>query len=261
VPSPERAELLALMDANMVAVYVADTRATPGGAAEETAGLALCRTPHGTVSTNMAIVTGPLDVRAIRDRTAAFYDERPFSVWTREHADAELERELAAAGYAHFHREPGMVWFPGAGPAVPPPPGVTIEPVRDDAGRRAYARVMARSFGVYGTPESSTVEHFETLASLAAPDIQGYLAWRDGRPVAGATLYMAHGVGGIGWVGTLPEEFGHGYGPAVTWAVIAEGVRRGARFMNLQASPMGEPMYRRIGFTAPTHYRWFLPPA
>jgi GNAT superfamily N-acetyltransferase len=69
---------------------------------------------------------------------------------------------------------------------------------------------------------------------------------------------MAHGVGGIGWVGTLPEEFGRGYGRAVTEAVIAEGFRRGACFMNLQASPMGEPMYRRMGFTTPTHYRWWL---
>ncbi len=40
--------------------------------------------------------------------------------------------------------------------------------------------------------------------------------------------------------------------------MIAEGLRRGARFMSLQASPMGEPMYRRMGFTTPTHYRWFL---
>src|SRR5438128_1532477 len=79
-----------------------------------------------------------------------------------------------------------------------------------------------------------------------------------GRALAGAILYMAHGVGGIGWVGTLPEEFGRGYGRAVTWAAITEGLRRGARFTNLQASPMGEPMYRRMGFTTATHYRWFL---
>ncbi len=245
---PERAELLALMDANMVAVYAADTRATPGGAVAETPGLVMCRTPHGTVATNMAIVSGRIDAPTIRARTLAFYGPTgsPFSVWTREHADAGLEVELGALGFHPIHREPGMAFLPGAGRPAPPPPGATIRPVTDDAGRRDYARIMTRAFALYGAPEASTAEHFASLAGVTGPTTQAYLAYRDGHAVAGAILYMAHGVGGIGWVGT------------VTWAVIAEGLRRGARFMSLQASPMGEPMYRRMGFTTPTHYRWFL---
>jgi len=260
VSLPERAELLALMDANMVAVYAADTRATPGGAVAETPGLVMCRTPHGTVATNMAIVTGRIDAPTIRARTRAFYGPTgsPFSVWTREHADRGLEAELGALGFHPIHREPGMTFLPGAGRPAPPPPEVTIRPVTDDAGRAVCAGVMTRAFAVYGAPEASTAEHFASLAGVVGPTTQAYLAYRDGRALAGAMLYMAHGVGGIGWVGTLPEEFGRGYGRAVTWAVIAEGLRRGARFMSLQASPMGEPMYRRMGFTTPTHYRWFL---
>jgi hypothetical protein len=262
VPAPERTELLALMDANMAAVYAADTRATPGGAVAETPALVMCRTPHGTVATNMAIVTGGIDAATVRARTSAFYGPSgsPFSVWTREHADAGLEAELGALGFHSIHREPGMTFLPGAGAPAPPPPGATVRPVTDDAGRMDYARIMTRAFALYGAPEASTAEHFASLAGLVGPTTQGYLAYRDGRAVAGAILYMAHGVGGIGWVGTLPEEFGRGYGRAVTWAVIAEGFRRGARFMSLQASPMGEPMYRRMGFTTPTHYRWFLAP-
>ncbi len=256
----ERGELLALLDANTAAVYAIDTRATPGGTVVETPELVMCRTPRGTVATNMAIVTGPIDAEAVRDRTFAFYrpTDSPFSVWTREHADAALEVQLGALGFQPIHREPGMVFLPGGGPAVAPPDGSAVRPVTDDAGRADYARIMARAFALYGTPESSTLEHFEDLASVVGPATQAFLAYRDGRAVAGATLYMAHGVGGVGWVGTLPEEFGRGYGSAVSWAVIAEGLRRCARFMGLQASPMGEPMYRRMGFTTPTHYRWFL---
>jgi len=260
VSPPERVELLALMDANMVAVYAADTRATPGGGVAETPGLVMCRTPHGTVATNMAIVTGRIDAPTIRSRTLAFYGPTgsPFSVWTREHADAGLEGELGTLGFHPIHREPGMAFLPGAGRPAPPPPGATIRPVTDDAGRRDYARIMTRAFALYGAPEASTAEHFASLAGVTGPTTQAYLAYQDGHAVAGAILYMAHGVGGIGWVGTLPEEFGRGYGRAVTSAVIAEGLGRGARFMSLQASPMGEPMYRRMGFTTPTHYRWFL---
>ena len=244
----------------MVAVCVADTRATPGGEAAEMPGLVMCRTPHGTVATNMAIVTGPIDAREVSARTAAMYAAAgaPFSVWTREHADEAVARGLADAGFSQIHREAGMVYMPGAGSPPSPPGDVDIRPIVDERGREVYAGLMAQAFGVYGTPADSTAEHFAALASVHGPATQAYLAWRDGRAVAGAMLYMAHGVGGIGWVGTLPDEFGRGYGSAVTWRVIEEGLRRGARFMNLQASPMGEPMYRRMGFLTPTHYRWFL---
>ncbi len=258
--TPEYAELLALMDASMVAACRADTRATPGGMVAETPGLVMCRTPQGTVSTNMAIVTGPIDAPTVRERTVAFYAPTgsPFSVWTREHADAGLALELGASGFHPIHREPGMVFIPGASEAPPEPREIVIRAVTDDAGRADYAAIMMRAFAVYGAPEASTAEHFANLASVVGPATQAYLACRDGRAVAGALLHLAHGVGNIGWVGTSPGEFGRGYGKAVTWAVIAAGFRRGARFMNLQASPMGEPMYRRMGFITPTHYRWFL---
>src|SRR5438552_11947262 len=153
VSPPERVELLALMDANMVAVYAADTRATPGGGVAETPGLVMCRTPHGTVATNMAIVTGRIDAPTIRSRTLAFYGPTgsPFSVWTREHADAALEGELGTLGFHPIHREPGMAFLPGAGRPAPPPPGATIRPVtrrrrpqglrpHHDAGLRALRR-------------------------------------------------------------------------------------------------------------------------
>src|SRR5438045_9623281 len=97
------------MDANMVAVYAADTRATPGGAVAETPGLVMCRTPHGTVATNMAIVTGRIDAPTIRARTLAFYGltGSPFSVWARQHADAGLGAGLGELGVHPLHRDTG----------------------------------------------------------------------------------------------------------------------------------------------------------
>jgi len=256
-------ELLRLMDRNMVAVYAADARATPGGEVVETDGLVLCRTPHGTVSTNMAIVTGPIDADTVRRLTDEVYGrhDAAFAVWTREHADAALDPALERRGFHQIHREPGMIFLPDDDTRVVPQTDAAIVPVTDAEGCAHYGRLMARAFALYGAPEDSVVEHFATLAAVCGPTTQAFLAWRDGHAVAGATLYMAHDVGGIGWVGTSPDAFRRGYGQAVTRAVIAEGFRRGARFMNLQASPMGEPMYRRMGFRTPTHYRWFLGPA
>jgi predicted GNAT family acetyltransferase len=59
-------------------------------------------------------------------------------------------------------------------------------------------------------------------------------------------------------VGTLPRAFGRGYGTAVTWEVVEQGLARGVPFLSLQASPMGAPVYARMGFTTPTRYRVFV---
>ena len=257
---PERAALLALMDRNMVAMYCADTQATPGGEVVEAPGLVLCSTPRGTVVSNMTIVTGGVDVGVVREATARVYRRagRPFSVWTRAHADAPLEAELRDAGFTALHQEPGMVLASDCGRPGALPPETEIRPVVDEAGREAYGRVMAKAYGMYGTPEESTLERFGALASVVGPERRAFLAYRGGRAVAGAMLFMAHGVGAVNWVGTLPEEFGRGYGAAVTWAVVREGSARGARFLNLQASPMGASLYRRLGFSTPTHYCVFV---
>ena len=257
--STEETELLAAMDRNLVAVYRADIEATPGGRVTDAPGVVMFRTPHGTLATNMAIVTGPIAAGTILELTRrAYAPNGQFAVWTREHADEALAAELPAFGFHQIHREPGMVFLPGAGTPAESPSDVTIRPVTDEAGRAAYSGIMIEAFGIYGAPPDSTAEHFATLAGVVGPTTQAFLAYKDERAVAGAMLYMAHEVAGIGWVGTLPDEFGHGYGPAVTWAVIAEGFRRGARFINLQASPMGERVYRRMGFITPPHYRWWF---
>lgn len=260
MPLPPAAEVLALTDLNMVAMYSADTRATPGGEVSHVDGLLMCVTPHGTVVTNMALVTGPISGESVRKATLRMYEPRdvPYSVWTREHADERLEAELADLGFTRFHEEPGMVLGPEDGAPVPCPDGLRIRPVVDDQGRETFGSLMADAYGVYGTPQESTRERFAAMTAVTGPERHTVLAYVGKRAVAGAMLFMAHGVGGVNWVGTHPDEFGRGYGAAVTWAIVEEGRRRGARLMNLQASPMGESLYRRLGFRTATQYRVFV---
>jgi GNAT superfamily N-acetyltransferase len=259
----DRARLLALMDASMRAMYRADTEGTPGGTVVETDGVLLCTTPRGTAISNMAIVRGPVDARTVRERTAGLYERagRPYTVWTRVHADDALEPGLRALGFRPLVDLPAMAFLPGGGAPAAPPPEITVRSVTDDAGREAYAGVMARAYAVYGIPEESTAEHFATIANVVGPATRAFLAYKRGRAVAGALLFFADGVGAVNWVGTLPEEFRQGYGAAVTWAAVTEGLRRGACLVNLQASTMGAPVYRRMGFTTPTHYRVLGAPA
>jgi ribosomal protein S18 acetylase RimI-like enzyme len=261
VATPDRVTLLALIDRNMVEMYREMTRTTPGGELVEMDGLTMTWTPRGHAITNMAMVTAAITPARVCDLADRVYRHagRPFSLWTRAHADAELEAGLEAVGFRALMAVPGMVLLPSNGRSVLPPADVTIRPVADDAGRADYGYVAKKAYAVYGAPEESTSAHFDTLASVMGPTTQAFLAYdRDGRVVAAATLYLSHGVAGVGWVATLPEEFRRGYGAAVTSAVVEAGRERGAAFASLQASPMGAPVYRRMGFSTPTHYRVFV---
>ena len=69
----------------------------------------------------------------------------------------------------------------------------------------------------------------------------------------------------VQWVGTVPSARGLGLGALVTTWVTNLAFDRGASSVNLQASPMGEPVYLRLGYETIFHYseyvRWAKPPA
>ena len=254
------ASLLRLMDLNMQEMYREMVRWTPGGFVVERGGLVMVGAPHGTVVTNMAIVARWTDAETVVRETERVYGRSglPFSVHTRAHVDTELEAALATSGFHEIATTPGMVLQPGAGTAAGVPRELTVRPVEDDADRAAYGEVMSQAYAVYGTPEESTHAFFERMESLRGPTTRAFLGWRDDVAVSGAALYLSHGLGGVGWVGTRPSAFGRGYGAALTWRVIEEGRRLGVELFNLQASPMGAPVYRRMGFETPTFYRMFI---
>jgi len=134
------------------------------------------------------------------------------------------------------------------------PDGLEIRPATDEQGRRDYLEVTADAYSVYQQPRAMTEDAFASVASVCSPHIQGFVGYLDGAPVAAAAVYMTHGIAGIGWVGTVAKHWGHRYGEAVTWAAVREGFRRGGTFASLQASPMGRPVYERMGFSTPTEY-------
>ena len=212
--------------------------------------------PHGSVFHNLVMLRDRVDLDALFPVVRRFYVERgaPFSIWTRAHADPDTEAALRARGFELFTSMPGMALLADPGTRCEPA-GLEIRPARDDAGRRAYAHVAAGAYATYGAPPEYSDDAFALLESVCAPHIQGFVGYLGDQPVAAAALYVTHGVAGIGWVGTLPEQRGHGYAEAVTWSAIREGFRRGAAFANLQASPMGRPIYERMGFITATEYR------
>lgn len=76
-----------------------------------------------------------------------------------------------------------------------------------------------------------------------------YLARLHGEPVAASALYCDGQVAGLCEVCTVPSARGQGIGAAITAAPLKDARALGYRIGVLQASGMGEPVYRRLGFT------------
>lgn len=249
-------DLLRRMDLNMWEMFREIVRLGRGSELYETPQVTMAASPRGTPFHNMVMVRDAVDVDVLFDAIREFYVRRGrvFSVWTRAHADAALEDVLRARGFTEFTAMPGMALLRDPGTRCEPP-GLKIRPATTDAGRQDYLHVTAEAYATYGAPPGYADDAFASIESVCAPHIQGFIGYVQDEPVAAAAVYVTHGVAGIGWVGTVPEQRGHGFGEAVTWAATREGFHRGGTFANLQASPMGRPIYERMGFITKTQYR------
>jgi GNAT superfamily N-acetyltransferase len=251
----ERDRLLRLMDLNMWEMVREFSRTGRNTEVFETSELTMVAHPEGAFFNNVAFPRVAVDADTVMHTVGGFYLERglAFALALREHADQELEAALVARGFRVPVHEPGMVLLRDPG-TVCEPAGLEIRAAASDRERLDYLHVSAEAYATYGQSRAYSADIFATVESVCAPHLQGYVGYADGEPAAAAALYSSHGVAGIGWVGTVPDHRGHGYAEAVTWAVVREGFRRGAAFVNLQASPMGAPVYARMGFATPTAY-------
>ncbi len=166
----------------------------------------------------------------------------------------------AGAGLAELMRYPEMVVSERLEPP-PLPAGAELRRVSDRAGAGDYWAVCAASYPSLGFPDGV----FEAMSDRLLLDrrVAATLAYLEGEPVAAAMVMVAERLGLVAWVGTVERARHSGLGAAVTVAVTNEAFERGAEAAHLQASPMGEPVYLRLGYRELFSYRLFgaAPPA
>ena len=114
----------------------------------------------------------------------------------------------------------------------------------------AFAELVDTAYQSLGAPAGAIRPSFVALDRALEPQNEIVLALLDGQPVACAQLLLSHGIAGVYYVGTVEAARGRGLGELVTRAVTNRGFERGAPVVGLQASPMGEPIYRRMGYRA-----------
>jgi GNAT superfamily N-acetyltransferase len=207
-----------------------------------TAGV-LPATPDRSV-TNSVTYEDAAALSAALDALASEYDAagvRAWTVWAPAH-DAEAIGILERAGHKFDAR----------------PAAMTLELVdlpdidsRDldwdaDADPADVGRVNDVSYGWEGPSFSAAIG-----SAAVEPPARLYQARVDGEVACVLQTIDCEGDCGVYFVATLPQYRGQALARRLMLAALAEARERGCETSTLQASPMGEPVYERLGYQTP----------
>jgi ribosomal protein S18 acetylase RimI-like enzyme len=234
----------------------------PGAEIEVGAGwfLGAGRSPHPVISNAAFRSDDELDPAELIARARDFFAARGrgFAVWAR--AGATEDRDLIEAtereGLQQVYAMPEMVLDRPA-EEQPPTEDIELKRITSSTDAADYWRVATSAYASIGFPPQ-IFAFYENHEGLAAGNAAAFLARLDGSPAAIAMTIVSHGVAGIYWVGTTVEARGRGLGRTMTASAVNAGFAMGADIASLQASPMGESLYRKMGFETLFDYRLFM---
>jgi len=252
------------LDRATVAAFAAMSRNTPNGRVVRRDGLVLAiGADPSPLVVNTILPEADLVAAGAVDRALETYREIRHvpSLMTRDHLDAGLVAALAGRGWRRLLALPAMV-VDARLPDEPPPPGARLHRVATEADRLGWVNGNVRGFAEDEREATALRSAFQVLGSLHGDDVTAWWADVDGRPAASAAAWLdrASGMAVVGWVGTDVEHRRRGLGRFVTLAAVNAAFDLGATAVGLQASPMGLPVYERLGFGTIGGYAVWLPP-
>jgi GNAT superfamily N-acetyltransferase len=128
------------------------------------------------------------------------------------------------------------------------PANFSIRPVPDIEGINTWIKIVATGFGFPEQAHSALADLELSLGVLPDSVTRRYVGYQNGVPVATSELVLEAGVAGIYAVTTLPEARRQGIGANMTALPLIEARSQGYKIGTLQASSMGHPVYRQLGF-------------
>ncbi len=257
---------LELLDKSNLVVY-RDSILRAGGRVVENAGLTMIIGTHPSpVIVNTILRSGPVEepARALEFARQTFAAiGHGTSLMTSSHADAALARAASVAGWKPVFELVGMI-LDAPIRAGSLPDGVKVfeaDPVADLATIRA---IEVAGFAESDDERAMIESVFGDPRMLDWHGTATYLATVDGSEgvqpaVATATVDIAPAAL-ITWVATRPNYRRRGLGGLVTAAAANRGFEMGASAVVLQASPLGLPVYGRLGFRPLNTYTIWEPP-
>jgi GNAT superfamily N-acetyltransferase len=184
------------------------------------------------------------------DRVLAYYSRAkvPF----RLHVPVEDDGVTAKLLARRFERGPDLpVMLLRERARAVEVPGLTVKQVASGSGLEHFQRIAFESFGY--PVEIAPVALTDDLAGLS--HVALFVGYFGEEPACCSMLLITSDVAGIYWVGTLAAHRSRGLGAAITAHAAHQGFARGCKIACLQASPLGAPVYHRIGFE---HARSYL---
>jgi GNAT superfamily N-acetyltransferase len=249
--------LIEAADKNFIGSYRKLVEHSPGAETRDFRGVFAFVTGLPVGIFNGCIVAWPAasaDVTAALDWVAE--RDVPYRLWIHEELTTPLAQTVRERGVEQSAwLVPQMVLQQ---PPEPPAsaPGVTVRSVSDGRSLDEFRQVSVED----GTSEY-VARHLFSDAIAADPDVELVVASLDGRAVGTSLAIRTDDVAGVYAVATLADARRRGVGTAATWAAVAAGRVWGCATVVLQASEMGFPMYRAMGFRTVLRYAIFRPAA
>jgi ribosomal protein S18 acetylase RimI-like enzyme len=258
-------ELIRLSDLNFAECLREHARWTAQGVIDERnetlRTMSVTRFPAGMFNAVFPLYDTPRDAQAWLAQQLELYAsaQRGCSLYTRAGVDASLAQACLDRGLEAAGATPGMA-CDGPLEEPTPDPRLTLEYVQSPSVLALWAEVQASSYATLKVPERVVLDAMQTPERMLGPHTVFLLGRYDGVPVAGAMALLSHGIAGLYWIGVRPEFRKRGLGEAVTRTIHNSALERGARAVVLQASMLGMPIYKALGFRQITSYPWFLAP-
>ena len=202
---------------------------------------------------NSATLVHPLSTAGAADlagRLIGFYGAAAGGSWLLWSACPTPS--LSAWGFQLVGHPPLMVRLPGGAPP-PLPPELRIVEVHDAATLADAERTLIEG---YPAPE---LQPFRPGAlwdtRILGGPLHVWVGYDGERPLTTGIAYVDERVTGVYVIATLEEARGRGYGAAITAHCAAVDPAKPAV---LQASDLGQPVYRRLGFVEVARYTLWM---
>ena len=175
--------------------------------------LAFANVPDPPVNATLVISEPSDPPGALADAELAFRERgRPFGLDVAVGRHPSVDRAIRDAGLTLLFAWPGMAVRVDDLPAIELPTGIRVEPVRDERGAAAIARVEQEGFG----SEREIAERFYAAASYGGDGARSFVAWDGDEPVGMAAAYLHAGAIGIFGVAVVPAARRRGIGSALS---------------------------------------------
>lgn len=224
-----------------------------------------CTTFHSTSairSCNRVISTAlPADTEI--EHIKQFFGNIPFT-WAVEQHDTHLAHILEQHNLSCKSSFPAMILNLGHQYTLDNAmPNIVVRAIdmHDNDELTPCITIIARAFHGISSCPSDIFELIKVInffvRTITPGNLTFYLGYYQDIPVATGMVLHHNETASLHWIGTLPEYRNKGLGYAITHTILCNAQNKGCTQAILLASPLGKPLYERMGFKEYAAYNMY----